>query len=210
MLRVGLTGGLACGKSTVAHLMAAGGAQVLDADRLAHELMQPGQAVYAAAVKHFGPEIVHKDGTLDRQRLAELAFAGGRVKELNAIVHPAVIARQEAWMAAVGEADPGAIAVVEAALILEAGVGKRFDRIVVVVCAEAQRVERYAARGPAAAEADARAEARRRIAAQMPDAEKIKAADHVIHNDGSPAALQPQVDAMMRELRRAAAGSEKR
>jgi dephospho-CoA kinase len=170
------------------------GAHLVQADRIAHELMQPGEAVYNQVVRHFGGAILNPDGTINRAKLAELAFgsspstnpaaAPSRVEELNRIVHPAVIRRQEEWMAAIGRQDPHAVAIVEAALILEAGAGKRFDRLIVVTCSDEQRVARFAARQKLDL-ADARREVERRMAAQLPDAEKIKAADFVIDNSGS-------------------------
>lgn len=207
MLRVGLTGGLGCGKTTVAAMMGARGAHVIQADDIAHELMKPGQDVYASVVRHFGPGIVQANGEIDRRRLAEAAFGGGRVQELNAIVHPAVIAWQQEWMQRIGEGEPKAVAVVEAALIMEAGVNGRFDKLVVVTCRHEQKVERYARRMATLGgdEASARAEAERRIAAQMPDEHKVKAADYVIDNSGTLTATQQQVNAVMDELERLAA-----
>jgi dephospho-CoA kinase len=213
VLRVGLTGGLSCGKSTVAAMMEKRGAQVLRADLLAHELMRPGEPVYDQVVRHFGRGIVNKDdGSIDRAKLAELAFAGGRIKELNAIVHPAVIARQEQWIQETGAAHPKAIAVIEAALILEAGIGGRFDKLVVVTCSREQKIERFVNRNLKAGAsqqdaAAARAEAERRIAAQMPEEEKVKAADCIIDNSGSLATTERQVTRMMGELRGLAAMS---
>ncbi len=119
MLRVGLTGGLGSGKSTVAAILRELGAHVVEADALGRTLMEPGHAVYAQIVRAFGSEVVNPDGTLNRPRLAELAFAGGRLNELNAIVHPAVIAAQQQWMDEVFARDPAAVAVVESALIFE-------------------------------------------------------------------------------------------
>src|SRR5579871_751349 len=98
MLRVGLTGGLGSGKSTVAARLRELGAHVIEADELGRALMEPGQSVYAEIVRVFGPEVVNADGKLNRARLAELAFRGGRLNELNAIVHPAAIEEQRAWM----------------------------------------------------------------------------------------------------------------
>ncbi len=98
MLRVGLTGGLGSGKSTVAAMLRELGAQVIEADELGRALMEPGQAVYAEIVRVFGPEVVGPDGRLNRPKLAQLAFEAGRLQELNAIVHPAVIAEQQRWM----------------------------------------------------------------------------------------------------------------
>lgn len=202
MLRVGLTGGLGSGKTTVAAMMAARGAHVIQADQVAHRLMQPGQEVYEAVVRHFGREIVQSDGTIDRAKLAEAAFGAGRVEELNRLVHPAVIAYQQEWMQRIAEKEPKAIAVVEAALILEAGIKGRFDKLVMVTCPREQKIERYAQRVAAqGGDVDgARAEAERRIAAQMPDEEKIKVADYVIDNSGPLTATQSQVDRLMDEL----------
>lgn len=206
MIRVGLTGGLGCGKTTVGNMMVGLGAHMVQADAIAHELMSPGKPVFDAVVKHFGREIVQTDGTLDRKKLAEQAFGKGRVAELNAIVHPAVIEQQNIWMDEIGRREPDAIVIVEAALILEAGVKGRFDKLVVVTCDEAAKAERFARRvaGTAAGEAEleaARAEARRRIAAQIPDAEKIKVADHVIDNSGTLEETRRQVASMMEKLR---------
>ena len=119
MLRVGLTGGLGSGKSTVAGMLCGLGARVIEADALGRTLMEPGQGVYTAIVRAFGPEVVGADGQLKRGRLAELAFQGGRLNELNALVHPAVIGAQQEWMNQVFAADPAAVAVVESALIFE-------------------------------------------------------------------------------------------
>jgi dephospho-CoA kinase len=208
LLRVGLTGGLACGKSEVARMMAARGAHVIDADSIAHDLMRPGEAVYEEVVRHFGREIVNPDGQINRAKLATIAFEEGKFKELNGIAHPAVIARQQQWMDEVGAKDPHAIAVVEAALIVEAGVDGRFDKLVVVSCGPEQKVERYlgrlVARGGTWAPFDAnvaRAEAKKRIAAQLSDEEKIKAADFVIDNSGWMEQTEKQVEKLMQELR---------
>jgi dephospho-CoA kinase len=198
MIKVGLTGGIASGKSVVGEMFAKLGAHVIQADAISHELMQPGQAVYDEVVRRFGAEILNADGTVNRPRLAEAAFGGrgssapSRVKELNAIVHPAVIARQDEWMEEVGRGDPSAVAMVEAALILEAGAADRFDRLIVVTCQTEQRVDRFAARTKMPLEA-ARAEVARRMAAQLSDEEKIKAADFVIDNSGSLDATETQV-----------------
>jgi dephospho-CoA kinase len=160
-------------------------------------------------VRHFGREIVQPDGTIDRTKLAGLAFGGGKVAELNQIVHPAVIAYQQEWMQRIEESEPRGIAVVEAALIMEAGVSGRFDQLIVVTCTQEQKIERYAKRiaERGGDEMAARAEAERRIAAQIPDEEKIKIADHVIDNSGSLTETQEQVNTLMDELERLAASS---
>jgi dephospho-CoA kinase len=187
VLKVGLTGGIAVGKSAVGEMFAALGAQVVQADQISHQLMQPGGAVYQEVIDHFGPGILDADGRLNRARLAELAFGTAtqpsRVQELNQIVHPAVIRRQDEWMAEVGSRNPDTIAMVEAALILEAGMADSFDRLIVVTCRPEQRIERWARRLKVDQET-ARREVTRRMAAQMPDEEKIKAADYVIDNSG--------------------------
>jgi dephospho-CoA kinase len=193
MLKVGLTGGIAVGKSVVGEMFVALGAHLVQADRIAHSLMQPGEAVYNEVVRHFGREILHPDGSINRARLAEIAFGpptdaegkrASRIEELNRIVHPAVIRSQDEWMQDMGRQDPHAVAIVEAALILEAGAAKRFDRLIVVTCNAEQRVARFAARQKIDLET-ARKEVERRVAAQLPDEEKIQAADHVIDNSGS-------------------------
>lgn len=183
------------------------GAHVIEADRIAHELMRPGELVYKELVSHFGREILNADGTISRPQLAQAAFAGPggrRVEELNHIVHPAVIRRQEEWMDQVGREDPNAVAIVEAALIFEAGVGDRFDKIVVVSCDTERKSERFAQRTGMSLEL-AREEVRRRSAAQIEDAEKLRRADYVIYNDGSLAETEAQVEGIWNELRQLAA-----
>ncbi len=193
MLKVGLTGGIAVGKSVVGEMFVALGAHLVQADRIAHSLMQPGEAVYNEVVRHFGREILNPDGSINRARLAEAAFGpanvdegkrASRIDELNRIVHPVVIRSQDEWMHGIGLQDPHAVAIVEAALLLEAGAAKRFDRLIVVTCTDDQRVARFAARQKMDLES-ARKEVVRRMAAQLPDEEKIKAADFVIDNSGS-------------------------
>ena len=203
MLRVGLTGGVACGKTTVAEMLRQRGAHIVFADEIAHQLMRPGQPVYQEVVKRFGPGIVQADGQVDRAKLAEAAFGAGRVKELNMIVHPPVIALQEQWMTEVGQKDPHAIAVVEAALILEAGVGRRFDKLVVVTCKPEQKAARYAARHRIS-EAAAKADVARRSAAQLPDSQKAAAAHYLIDNSGSREETERQVEKVFAELQQLA------
>ena len=200
MLRVGLTGGVACGKSTVAKMFADLGANIVDADIIAHELYRPGQEVLQELVQHFGTEILKPDGELDRAKLATLVFDGGRVEELNKIVHPAVIRKQDEWMHSLGEKDRYAVAIVEAALILEAGVKDHFDRIMVVTCKPAQKVARFAQRTGMNDDA-ARAEVERRTKAQMPDEEKARRADFVIDNSGPVEETRHQVQRIYSELK---------
>jgi dephospho-CoA kinase len=218
VLRVGLTGGLGSGKSTVAGFLRELGAQVIEADELGRALMEPGQAVHAEIVRAFGPEVVGADGRLKRGRLAEMAFEGGRINELNAIVHPATIAAQQRWMQEVFKRDPAAVAVVESALIFEverdarargeaenvlSNWRQRFERVVVVTAPDEVKVGRYAERvrlkdaGREAAAADAR----RRLAHQIPDAEKAARADYVLENTGDREALHAQVVELWERLK---------
>jgi dephospho-CoA kinase len=205
LLKVGLTGGIASGKSVVGEMFVALGVHLIQADVIAHQLMQPGEAVYREVVRHFGEGILNPDGSVNRARLAEAAFGApgkpSRVQKLNEIVHPAVIRRQDEWMEEVGRRDSQAIVMVEAALILEAGAAKRFDRLVVVTCRPEQRIQRWAARVGVDEEA-ARREVTRRMAAQLPDEEKIKASDYVIDNSGSLDETQKQVGELYGLLKR--------
>lgn len=201
MIKVGLTGGIASGKSVVGEMFVRLGAQLVQSDEVAHSLREPGQAVYDKIVEAFGTGILNPDKTINRAKLAEAAFgASHRVAELNAIVHPAVIAYENKWMNEIGAGDPKAIAIIEAALILEAGAAERFDYLIVVTCREGQRVHRMARRLGISEEA-AKAEVTRRMAAQWPDAEKIKAADFVIDNSGSMEETEQQVREVYAKIR---------
>jgi dephospho-CoA kinase len=216
VLRVGLTGGLGSGKSTVADYFRDLGAQVVHADDLGRTLMEPGHPVYDEIVEVFGPEVVRPDGRLDRARLAELAFRGGRLDELNAIVHPAVIAAQGDWMREVFARDPQAIAIVESALIFEVerdarqrgeseGVlsswRRRFDRVIAVTAPEELKIARYVARlSPAGWDERIAADARSRLARQLDDDIKASRADFVLENSGDLPALRAQALAVWRQL----------
>jgi dephospho-CoA kinase len=205
VLRVGLTGGIACGKSTVAEMLAGLGARIIYADKVAHDLYHPGQPVYEELLKSFGPGIVQSDGEIDRRRLAAIAFGEGRVQELNKIVHPPVIRRQQDLIYEISLREPDAVIVVEAALIFEAGARNRFDKMIVVSCRPGQKVTRYAQRANIH-EASAAAEVERRSKAQLPDDEKIRRADYVIDNSGSLARTRQQVERVYAELKVLAVG----
>jgi dephospho-CoA kinase len=212
MLRVGLTGGLGSGKSTAARLFAQCGAYVLQADEIARELMQPGEAVYNAIVQHFGKEVVLADGKLDRPALSRIAFGEGRVEELNAIVHPATIAEQAAIATEIAQDDPTAVVIVESALLFETRHGaaaggdadapwrSRFDCIILITASDETKVERYIQRvvGDSAATPERReelaAEARRRLAQQMSDDEKAELSDFILSNDSTLEELEEQVE----------------
>ncbi len=211
MLRVGLTGGLGSGKSTAARLFATHGAHVLQSDAIGRQLMEPGQAVYAAMVDHFGNVVLQPDGQLNRAALARIAFADGRVEELNAIVHPAVIAQQEKLSEAIFQQDPRAVVIVESALIFETKYGEtkygestrwqnRFDRIILVMAPEEAKIARFVARAASGKainderRAELEAEARRRLAQQISDEQKSALCDYVLTNGGALTELEWQVD----------------
>jgi len=206
MLKLGLTGGIASGKSVVGQMFVGLGAHLIQADHIAHSLMEPGEPVYNEVVRHFGRDILNPDGRVNRSKLAEIAFGtaadqrSSRIADLNRIVHPAVIRSQEEWMDAVGVQDPDGVAIVEAALLIEAGAAERFDGLIVVTCNLEQRVERFARRQKVDLEA-ARLEIARRMAAQLPDEEKIKAADYVIDNSGPLEHTREQVQQVWEKLR---------
>jgi dephospho-CoA kinase len=208
MLKVGLTGGIAAGKSVVGEMFVALGAHLVQADRIAHSLMQPGEPVYNEVVRHFGREILNPDLSINRAKLAEAAFGpatdtqgkrASRIEELNRIVHPVVIRSQDEWMQEMARQDPRSVAMVEAALILEAGAGDHFDRLIVVTCGAEQRVTRFAARQKIDLET-ARQEVARRMAAQLSDEAKIKAAHYVIDNSSTLDHTREQVRQVWQEL----------
>lgn len=226
MLLVGLTGGLGSGKSTAAELFEALGAKVLQSDAIGRELMEQGQTVYAAIVDHFGKGIVQPDGRLDRSALAKIAFVDGRVEELNAIVHPAVIARQVELSEAIFQSDRRAVVIVESALIFETRYGEtsyrgtratggapwknRFDRIILVAAPEEVKIARFVARcavgEPITPERQAKleAEARLRLSQQIPDEQKSALCDYVLTNGGPLKELEWQVDQLWPILKAAA------
>jgi dephospho-CoA kinase len=202
MLRVGLTGGLGSGKSTVAAFFVAHGVRLLEADAIGREWMRPGRPVYQAILQHFqglpgAPPLLLPDGQLDRAALARYVFSTGRIHELDRIVHPPVVAEQERRTQEIYAQDRDAIVMVESALIFEAeragtapGLRQRFDQIVLVTAPEAARVARAVGRMAQGRDLtlDERAaieeDVRRRMAAQIPDAEKLPYCDHVIDNSG--------------------------
>jgi dephospho-CoA kinase len=209
MLRVGLTGGLGSGKSTVAGMFAELGAAVISADQLGRQLMQLGEPVYAAIVNTFGKGVVRSDGSLDRKKLAELAFQHNQADALNHIVHPAVVAAEEEWMRGVFAKDPTRVAMVESALIFEVekwgtapGWVQRFDKLILVTVPDEVKVARFVARMGThdAAQMDARA----RLAMQIPDREKVGRCDYVIDNTGSLEATRALVENTYQELVQAA------
>ena len=195
MLRVGLTGGIACGKSTVAAIMRELGCTVLDADTLAHRLIEPGQPAYDEVVREFGSSILRPDGTIDRKALGAIVFAdSARLDRLNRIVHPRVIAARDLQLTEMELGNPRGIAVVEAALLIEAGYHKNLDRLVVAWCRPEQQRERLRNRGLSSEEIE------QRIAAQMPVDEKRILADTVIDCSGELKDTKRQVVELVARL----------
>jgi dephospho-CoA kinase len=197
MLRVGLTGGLACGKTFVGEALAGYGCLLIQADELGHAVLEPGGEAYNAVVREFGREILTSDGHIDRRLLAARVFGHPeRLARLNALVHPPVVRREEERIAEFAAREPQGIAVVEAAILIETGSYKRFDKLILVTCAEEQQVERALRREGAVAE-----DVRARISRQMPLAEKRKFADFVIDTSGEKPETLRQTRAVYEALR---------
>lgn len=201
MLRVGLTGGLATGKSFVGQALADLGCLWIQADELGHRVLAPGGEAYQAVVEAFGRDILKEDGSIDRNRLAEEVFdQPDRLALLNSLVHPPVIRMEEELIAAFAAREPSGIAVVEAAILIETGGHKRFDRLIVTWCTEQQQIER-ALRRPGATLEQVKARLRR----QMPLEEKVRLADYVIDTSGTKEQTIEQVRKVYESLRRIAA-----
>jgi len=198
MLKVGLTGGIASGKSFVGEALAGYGCLLIQADDLGHEVLAPSGEAFEPVVREFGSAILAADGTIDRRFLAALVFSDPqRLARLNALVHPAVIRREEEAIARFRATSPGGIAVVEAAILIETGSYSRFDKLILVTCTGEQQLER-ALRREGASEFDIRA----RISRQMPLAGKRKFADFVIDTSGEKAGTLRQVREVYDQLRR--------
>lgn len=198
MLKVGLTGGLACGKSFVGQNLEGLGCYLIHADELGHQVLAPDGEAYHEVVEEFGAEILTASGEIDRAALASRVFGNPeRLARLNAVVHPAVIRREEQLIAEFRAREPKGIAVVEAAILIETGSYRRFDKMVLVACGEEQQMER-ALRRPGASEADVRA----RISRQLPLSEKRKFADFVIDTSGEKEDTVRQTRAVYEALRR--------
>ena len=205
MLKVGLTGGIASGKTTVAKMLAARGCHIIYADRIAHQLMAPGQPAHEEIVRVFGRGILDASGAVDRKRLGEIVFAdAARRAELNRILHPRVIAEIEKEFARLAAAEPEAIAVVEAALLVEAGYHQRLDKLIVTLCSREQQLERLMKMTGLAS-----AQAEQRLAAQLPLEEKRRYADYEIDCSGALADTEQQVEKLVEELRRLARAAPK-
>ena len=218
MLRVGLTGGLGSGKSTVARMFARYGVHILEADQIGRELMHPGQPMYQTILEHFrqypdAPPLTHADGELDRPALARYVFSTNRLNELSRIVHPPVIMEQERRMEAISRGDPKGIVMVESALIFEAdragtapGLSHRFDKLILVTAPEELRIARYVSRasGGKTLSPEERMmledDAKSRMRLQITDAEKAPLCDFAIENSGPVENIEAQVQHIFKEL----------
>jgi dephospho-CoA kinase len=198
MLRIGLTGGLASGKSFVGRALSELGCQLIEADDLGHQVMANGAEAYPAIVKEFGPAILNEQEEIDRRKLGAIVFANPELlKKLNAIVHPAVRARSEGLTEAFARRDPHSIIVYEAAILVETGSFRDYDRLIVASCTEEQQIERAVARDHLTRE-----EVRNRLRRQMPLEEKVKYADYVIDTSGTKEHTLDQTRTVYASLRR--------
>jgi dephospho-CoA kinase len=201
MLRVGLTGSIAVGKSFVARVLAELGCHVIDADQTAREVVEPGSPGLRALTERFGAETLLSDGTLNREQLGALVFADEEKRQvLNSILHPYIIAKQDELLRALEGKDPNGVAVVDAALMIESGGYRRFDKLIVVHCDPEEELRRLMARDHLS-----RDEAEARIRSQMPQEEKMKLADYLIDTSAGFDAARERTEKVYRELREAGA-----
>lgn len=201
MAYFGLTGGIASGKSTVAEMFAELGAYIIDADKVGHQMLDSSGSAYQKIVHYFGDEILDSSGEIDRKLLGALVFADAeKLKALNAIVHPGIIAEVDGLAARHAAAHPGTLILVDAALIFEAGIGGSFRKVIVTWCRPEQQIERLMAKA-----GFGREEAGRRIAAQMPAEDKRRLADFVIDCSGTEVQTRAQVQELFPKLKQLAA-----
>ena len=181
MLRVGLTGGLASGKTFVGHALAGFGCHLIQADEIGHQVLLPGAEAYDAAVHEFGDGILDDDGYIDRRRLGAMVFDHPeRLRKLSSFVHPAVLQREERLIAEIAVRDANAIVVVEAAILVETGSYRRYDRLIVAWCSRDLQIERAMKR-----DSSSREEVLARLDRQLPLEEKLRVADYVIDTSGA-------------------------
>ena len=203
MLKVGLTGGYATGKSFVAKELEALGCCVIYADTLGHQVLTPGGSAYAPVLALFGKNVLAPDGTIDRKKLGAIVFAdSGLLQQLNNIVHPAVFQLEQEALIGFESQNPHGIAVVEAAILIETGRYKHFNKLIVTICAEETQIARGLQRDHLS-----RDEVVRRLSKQMPMAEKIPFANYTVDTDQPPAATLAQVRRIHAELRQLAEAS---
>jgi dephospho-CoA kinase len=194
----GLTGGIASGKTTVAHFFEELGSKIIDADRLGHELVRPSRPAYQEIVSRYGQEILSRSREIDRRRLGAIVFSDPeKLRELNAILHPRIIAKIEELASQYHRQDPREVIIVDAAVIYEAGIADRFTKILVAWCRREQQIERLMSKTEISRE-----EAERRIASQIPAEEKRRRADYAIDCSGTVEQTRAQVEALLPELKK--------
>jgi dephospho-CoA kinase len=200
MLKIGLTGGIATGKSYVLGLLRELGCEVIDADIIAHRVIEPGQPAFAEIIDHFGRAVLDANGRIDRAKLGAIVFNDPSQRaRLNSIVHPRVFEAQERWFAELAERKPDAVAVVDAALMIETGSYRRYDKLIVVHCRPDLQLQRLMARNNLSRE-----EAAARISSQMPAEEKLKYADFAVDTSNGFEDTRLQVESLYSELCRMA------
>lgn len=197
MLKVGLTGGIGTGKSHVAKTFTELGCYVFDADKVARQVVEPGKVGFEKVVAEFGKEILAKDGTIDRAKLGQIIFNNPEKREkLNQILHPIIIAKQDSLILETVNQDPNAIVIIDAALMIETGSYKRFDKLIVVYCDRESQIERVMKRNNLS-----RNEVESRINSQMPSDEKRKYADIEIDTSGTFEETEDKVRTIYQELK---------
>ncbi len=206
MLIVGLTGGVASGKTAISQILREEGAYLIDADQIARELVQPYTPTWNELIKVFGKEILQEDGSIHRKRLAAKVFSDPEQRNLlNQILHPRIKAEMNKRVKEIGQKDPNAIIVIDAALLIELGDHREMDKVIVVTSTEKQQIERLKKRDGVDQE-----EAQKVLSSQMPLDEKMKVADFVICNEGSFEETKRRVKEVFQELKRIALESKKR
>ena len=200
MLIIGLTGGVASGKSTVSNVLKEEGAYLIDADRIARELVQPRTPAWHELINLFGEEILQEDGSIHRKKLAALVFSHPEKRGLlNQVLHPRIREETQRRLKEIGQRDPEAIVVIDGALLVETGAYREMDRLIVVYCSEAEQIERLQRR-----DGMSREEAERIISAQLPLKEKMSVADRVIPNEGTIEETKRKARAIFQEVKRLA------
>ena len=200
MLIVGLTGGVASGKSTISNILREEGAYLIDADQIARDLVRPYTPTFHELIKTFGEEILQPDGSIHRKKLAAIIFSSSEKRGLlNRILHPRIKEETQRQLKEIGQKDPEAVVVIDAALLVETGDYREMDRVIVVYSTKAQQIERSRERDGASEE-----EAQRIVSAQMPPEEKLNVADFVIRNEGSLEETRQKTQEVFRELKRLA------
>ncbi len=200
MLIVGLTGGVASGKTVVSEVFRDEGAYIIDADQIARELVQPHRPAWSEIVRSFGKDILREDGSIDRKKLADRVFADpDQRKLLNQILHPLITGEIDRRAREIGQKDPEAIVVIDAPLLIEVGYHRRVDKLMVVASTQTEQIERLKVRDGISSE-----EAWRILSSQMPVEEKVKLADFVVQNEGSLAEVRERAKEVFRELKKTA------